>query len=296
MNLAPLRIQSLQHPREKRTYNVPIFSAIQFSEYLDRHQQSVATRYVLNIGAHDGVSWNDPTYPFFQAGYHGLAIEGGENQDLYKNLPSPDIKKLTRCVLTPLNVADILSQNQVPKNLDFLKLDIDGYDGPLLTEILKAGYRPRLLQIEVNPEIPPPFEFSVMYHPNYRTQDKRGCYTGFYGMSTAYAARIAREFGYHVLCFDFVTEGAHDLILAQNDLADVLGSDKSLDPGAIRQRYLEHPLPAHLHFLEHGINSFTWRYRTDYPALAPEIWHSCVYVGAQKHDNKPSPIYFSTSI
>jgi hypothetical protein len=275
---------------------VETFTAIEISQFLNQQPGVTPTWYVVNLGAYDGVSFNDPSYPFFQAGYKGLAIEGHENEDLFKNLPSPEITKLTRCILTPSNVAQVFSQCQVPKTLDYLKLDIDGYDGPVLVEILKAGYRPRLLQVEVNPEIPPPFEFSVMYHPIYRCQDRQGGFTGFYGMSTAYAARIAHAFGYHILGFDFITSGSHDLLLAQNDLADVLGSDPSVDPLALRRRYLDHPLPAHSHFLESGIDSFVWRYRTDYPGLATEIWYACLDAGARKHDNQLVPFHFSASI
>jgi hypothetical protein len=186
MNLPPLRIETRRHPREARAYEVEFYTAFQFGEFLNQQQPHAATRYVVNIGAQDGVSYDDPALPFFRADYVGLAIEAEDNPELAKNLPSPDIRKLTGTILTPLNVADVLGAHHVPKGLDYLKLDIDGYDGPLLAAILQAGYLPRLLQVEVNPEIPPPFEFSVMYHPDYRCQDARGCYTGFYGMSTAY--------------------------------------------------------------------------------------------------------------
>jgi hypothetical protein len=47
-----------------------------------------------------------------------------------------------------------------------LKIDIDGFDGPVLAATLESGYRPNLIQVEINPEIPPPLEFSVMYTPD----------------------------------------------------------------------------------------------------------------------------------
>ena len=61
-----------------------------------------------------------------------------------------------------------------------LKIDIDGFDRDVLASILLAGYRPDFIQLEIQPEFPPPLVFSVIYHPAYKP--KYG-YGGFYGCS-----------------------------------------------------------------------------------------------------------------
>jgi hypothetical protein len=44
-------------------------------------------------------------------------------------------------------------------------------------------------------------------------------------MSLSYAARIAARYGYHIIYMDNVTPATHDIVLARNELAEVLGSD-----------------------------------------------------------------------
>lgn len=248
---------------------------------------------MVNVGAHDGKSFDDPCFPLFERGYSGVAIEGTDNPNLFKNLPSPDIQKITGCFVTPQNIADVLEKASTPKHVDYLKIDIDGYDGPVLAAILEAGYRPKLIQVEINPEIPPPFEFSVMYHPNYLNQDATGRFTGFYGMSLSYAARIARHYGYHLIYMDNITPATHDILLAKNELADLLGSDPQMSATSLRRRYLAHPLPACFHFSECGFDPMKWRYRTDYAALAVEIWYACLTCCAAKHQGQARPFYMS---
>jgi hypothetical protein len=47
-----------------------------------------------------------------------------------------------------------------PIDLDVLKIDIDSIDLLVLTAIIEGGIKPKLLMVEINPDIPPPF----LYH------------------------------------------------------------------------------------------------------------------------------------
>ncbi len=296
MKIPALRKATVIHPKESRQYSVEVIGSWEICEFINRSLPHFATRFVVNIGAFDGKSYDDPCFPLFELGYGGVAFEGNENPDLVRNLPSPKIKKVTGVFVTPSNVASLLTDAETPKHFDFLKIDVDGYDGLILNAILNAGYCPKFIQLEINPEIPPPFEFSVMYHPNYCPQDSSGRFTGFYGMSIGFASRIARQYGYHIVHMDNITPATHDIVLAKDDLASVLQSDTNMDSAKIRQRFLAHPPPSWFHFGECGFDPLNWRYRTEYAELGAEIFNACLVCCASKHQGKVIPFYFGLAL
>ena len=59
-------------------------------------------------------------------------------------------------LVSPQNVAGLLRDHRTPKKLAALKVDIDSIDLPVLEAILEAGYRPMVIMVEINPDVPPP--------------------------------------------------------------------------------------------------------------------------------------------
>ena len=49
------------------------------------------------------------------------------------------------------------------KDLDVLKVDIDSFDYELTEKILQLGYKPKVIMVEMNPDVPPPFMFYSQY-------------------------------------------------------------------------------------------------------------------------------------
>ena len=49
------------------------------------------------------------------------------------------------------------------KDLDALKIDIDSFDLDLAALILKLGYKPKVIMVEMNPDIPPPYIWYQKY-------------------------------------------------------------------------------------------------------------------------------------
>ena len=139
--------------------------------------------YAINVGCHDGKSLNDPVYPLFVRGFSGLAIDGGRPPQLAENLKDFPVVLRTSTWIYPENVASILREAGCPPNPEFLKIDVDGIDAPILRAILEAGIRPLAVQIELNSEIPPPFAFSVCSHEKYSPGGREG----FFGCSLSYA-------------------------------------------------------------------------------------------------------------
>lgn len=183
-------------------------------------------RYAVNFGAGDGYSsvpmapgahdWNghaDPTWALFNdLHFKGLAVEG--NPDLLpvlkKNLPAANITKLSAWI-TPFSVSELLKAGNAPLDMDYFKVDIDSYDCAIVATVLRGGYKPKVIHMEVNAEIPYPISFGVNYSPKYRSS--LGAYA-FYGCSVTLAAAIARPFGYEPVG----VSPAHDAIFVRKDL------------------------------------------------------------------------------
>jgi hypothetical protein len=283
-------------PIEQRPYEVEVYTLLDLAEFLHKHPTG-DEKFVVNIGASDGVT-SDPCYPLFSAGWPGLAIEGSDNQDLALNLPQPDIIKMTGQFCTPMNIAGLLASAETPRQFSVLKVDIDGYDGPVLQSILRAGYRPAILHLEVNQDVPFPIEFSVTYSPDYvpvyTTPDGTAAsVTGFHGMSFAYAVKLARHYGYHVISssmFHLV-----DAIFLRDDLAPLFGSEIRMGYDDLLKFYLKHPSkpPNQSHFAIDGpFVAYNWRARTDYHALMPEVFQILATHSGVKHRGRILPFHF----
>jgi hypothetical protein len=294
--MQPLRSKPMQfkHPKEDKIYTCQINPTYRLVQAINDSFPTLATRFAVNIGAGDGCSCNDPVYPLFLAGYGGLAVEADTNLELAKNLPSEKIRKIIGVPVSPLNAGYLLQSSYCPSNFDYLKIDIDGYDGIILKAILEEGLLPKVIQMEVNPEFPPPFEFSVLYDTRYLPQDSDGNYGGFYGASMSFCVKLARQYGYRLVSIDFVTPFTHDIILVQEQFFNISQElmGQNLIGKSLRDIYLDHP-PGYSHFAEYGIDAFAWRYRTDFYSLLTEIWSACMAANFKKHCHVGVPFLLS---
>lgn len=124
----------------------------------------------VEFGAWDGVYLSNTCNLIRNKGYKAVLIEGNPTKykDLCKNIPSADVIKICRFVNFEGDAAleAILKQSPIPKDFDFLSIDIDGCDYFILESL--AEYRPKLVCIEFNSTIPnevdyvQPKDFSVM--------------------------------------------------------------------------------------------------------------------------------------
>lgn len=247
---------------------------------IDGASAGAAERYVVNVGCRDGRGMADPCFELYQAGYAGLAIDAGAFPHLYFNLPQPAIRKLLYTPLTPLNTREILSREGCPPRFSALKIDIDGYDGILLQAILE-DYEPNVIQIEVNPEIPPPIKFSIQYDPRYRHSGQ----FGFFGCSLAFATAVARPRGYELLQIDLGDPPIRqDALLVKSECLGLFGVPAPVDE---RELYLREPAISR-RFAKLGYDTAAWRERTDYYAVASEVWDACVEA-SMRRSNKALP-------
>lgn len=186
-----------QHTREIHVQTVTDYS-FKPSHHIDYLKEIFADLglekgYALDIGAHDGRNHSN-TLHLFTNGWKGLAIEGdnylfARMAMAYQVLPQVDIVKRW---ITPKNIVPLLQAYDVPKEFDFLSLDIDSYDYFVLDCVLEH-YHPTFIMCEINEVIPPPIRFSM------RPEGQLDLNTRFYGQSLAALNDLAEKHGYVII-------------------------------------------------------------------------------------------------
>mmetsp|Transcript_27533 Transcript_27533/g.47150 ORF Transcript_27533/g.47150 Transcript_27533/m.47150 type:complete len:335 (-) Transcript_27533:5-1009(-) len=178
-------------------------------------RQSRMNKFVVDLGASvrghgtTGVANQDSCFALFDAGYSGLMVDGDPKQGvkMRRRFPSKSIQ-IVSTLLSPENVAAILRRASTPIDADLVKIDIDGFDCAVMAALLEA-YRPKVVQMEVNIQFPPPLRFALLSIENYNF-DKRGM---LYGCSLAYQGDMMSRHGYALLQME-----ANDAIYVQHDL------------------------------------------------------------------------------
>jgi hypothetical protein len=124
-------------------------------------------------------------------GWRGLLLDG-DNEDLSINLHAH--------YLFHNNIASIFEKYNVPKDLDYLSVDMDSHDIFVLQGILEGGYRPRVISHEYNSNYPLGSEMS-MIDPSFLTGDElknykfsfKGC---IWGASASAFNLLLDKYGY----------------------------------------------------------------------------------------------------
>jgi hypothetical protein len=131
--------------------------------YLNEFNIDSKYRFAVDIASQDGILGSQ-TLHLFKKKWNGIALEVDGYffsvlASFYKNFSGVTLIKTK---VTPFNILNILNVANCPQNFGFLSLDIDSFDYFILDEILK-NYRPQLVCVEINENIPPPIKFTVKY-------------------------------------------------------------------------------------------------------------------------------------
>jgi hypothetical protein len=152
------------------------------------------SRYIVNIGCADGIT-SDPLNVFNNDfNYTGLYIDGDPicvkkaQENMSHNYT------VIQSFVTPDNILEIFLKYNVPKTIDILKIDIDGYDLSIIRKILKHDYVPKIIISEINEKIPPPIKFEVLFNDSYTWGVDH-----FYGYSLAQGYDFYNNNNYHVV-------------------------------------------------------------------------------------------------
>ncbi len=226
--------------------------------------QTSCDPFVLNVGSGDGQEYNDPTWPLYVCGqFAGLSVDPGTFET--KTLRWPHLK----LALRP-------QRAQIFKGMPYavLKVDIDGYDALILETLLDCGHRPSIIQVEVQPEIPPPYRFTVLEDPKF----EQGGHFGFYGASLSYMTSMVERFGYHLAGLDFTSGFTHDAIYT---------GDWYTARRDVQTAWQEEP-PGARHLDAVGIDSMAWR-----KGVEPDVIRKALELAATaKGHGTPLPFLF----
>lgn len=175
----------------------------------------VLGRYI-NVGASDG-QVDDPLFEYAgRANATGVAVERDPARCERHRQALPQVDVACSAV-TPQNVLGLVGKliTTPPTWLDVLKVDIDSYDCPVL-EVLLEAVKARIILVETNPSIPPPYQWAMLHHP-----ELWDFFNGFHspeevpirGCSLSYEVDLLQRFGY-----DFVAFGGHDAIFTHRSV------------------------------------------------------------------------------
>jgi hypothetical protein len=169
----------------------------------------------VEFGAWDGVYLSNTCRLIREENYQAVLIEGNPKRvkELVKNFPQDEVIKICRLVgFDAENKIDkILSETPIPKNFDFLSIDIDGVDYYIFENM--DDYTPKVICIEFNPSIPNVVDF---------VQDRN--FNVKQGSSAKAITRLAEVKGYSL-----VHTTACNLIFVRSDLKDfVIAEQKTI--------------------------------------------------------------------
>jgi len=118
-------------------------------------------KYCSEFGAWDGVHLSNACYFVRNKGYNAVFIEGEEERvaDLQRNYPQDNVHNIHRYVtFEGANSLDnIFQECDVPKNFDFISIDVDGVDYHIFESLRQ--FQPKIVCIEFNPAIPNTVEY-----------------------------------------------------------------------------------------------------------------------------------------
>lgn len=164
-------------------------------EHLERllGRLDLENRYVVDIAASDGVAQSSTLPLFRHPRWSGLAVEYDAHKFAKPAFAYEDFSNvsLAKTKVTPQNVVGLLQSHGVPKDFGLLNLDIDGYDYFVLQSLLRGGFAPRVISMEINEKIPPPLFFTVLYDDAYAWNSDH-----FFGCSASAATSLLEPQGY----------------------------------------------------------------------------------------------------
>jgi hypothetical protein len=157
----------------------------------------------LEFGVEDGMQCNSRILRE-RCNFTGLMWDGS-NENVGINLRKE--------IITVGNVIDLFEKYKVDMNLDVMSVDVDLFDWWILLRVLRRGYRPRVLIVEVNPTlgVSDP-KFRSQYHhvnsvplvviPPEMTTQETWDLSRYAGANPLAYNLMVSEFGYHMVHCD----------------------------------------------------------------------------------------------
>lgn len=142
-------------------------------------------------------------------GFSGLLMDGSDENVNFVNFAASkmgfDKVRAVQTFITRSNLQELVTGNGVPREIDFLSLDVDGNDYWFWEELDCVS--PRVACIEYNAGCGPDVSWSVPYDDNFERYDKHP--SGFFhGASLAALEALGRRKGYYLIGCDLTGTNA----------------------------------------------------------------------------------------
>jgi hypothetical protein len=164
------------------------------------------SKYYVDFGASDGHVCSNTKYLREYYGWQGLQMDG-RHEDLSINL--------FKEYVTAENIIPLLNIYNVPKEFDFLSLDID-YNDFYVWKKLSEKFHPRVVCIEYNCVFGPDQDKVIIYDAN----SSWDC-TDYYGASMLAMFRLGQYLGYSLV---YQESNAINLFFIRNDVLEASGA------------------------------------------------------------------------
>ena len=147
-------------------------------------------KYFVEFGVEAGIECNTRFLREYH-GFNGLMMDGS-----YEN---PEIN-LRKEFFWPDNIVELFRKYKVPRKFDLLSVDTDMFDFYTTYNILRAGYQPRVIVMEINKNFDDVQAFTVFKS---KVGEKRfWSGTCYYGLSLGAAVILANHYGYEFVATD----------------------------------------------------------------------------------------------
>jgi len=148
----------------------------------------------VEVGASHGGSTSTTSVLLNREGWKGIWIEADEKKFVAQS-NAPGLARVhTR--INPQSFVKILDQFFVPKDFEYFVLDIDSFDYYVLLHTFSSGYRPKLVEVEINEKIPYSIRFAV------KSSEIPWDSSHFYGMSLRMLEELCFAFEYEIVGYE----------------------------------------------------------------------------------------------
>ena len=185
----------------------------------------IASKFFFEFGF--GVLQNNSARLMLKDDFDGVFVDGSQRTvSLFNRCAESFGLRNVRAVtqfLNRENLEDIISNNNIPKELDLLSIDVDGNDYWFWDCI--DSIKARVVVIEYNASLGPDLSLSVVYDPDFDRHAKHD--SGFYcGASLAALTTLGKRKGYSLVGCD--SNGVNAFFVRNDCMNENL---KSLTPG-----------------------------------------------------------------
>ena len=193
-------------------------------EIIKRIGEKNLDKWCVEFGAKDGISDSNTYNLIKNLDYNAVLIEGDKKffNELKRNIKSDKVVKLNKLVSFEGSnkLENILQDTKIPKNFDFLSIDIDGCDYHIFEQL--ELFTPKIICIEFNHMIPNEVEF--VQSKNFALKQ---------GSSPKSLVNLAKLKNYHLVAntltnLFFVHESIKDFVLEENINLEIIRNDENV--------------------------------------------------------------------